>query len=290
VHENYPYDREPESGFPAQHGPVEPTPQAPLGLRDRLSSSVSGRGRVIALAAVSLLALGIAGGAVATLSNDDQATPATIAVADQQARAGAASRADRAARPEVAVLPTVSPTTTATATATPKAKAKAVTTPKAVLKAPATKKASPKPAPPKKTGPVISKAGWTSPMPGATITSCFGIRWGVPHQGIDYAMPENTPERAAAAGTVFAAGWNYTGYGLSVVIDHGDGIFTHYAHMNAAAVQVGQQVKAGQIIGYEGATGDATGPHLHFEVHQGMWNQIDPAPFLRDHGVPVDGC
>jgi murein DD-endopeptidase MepM/ murein hydrolase activator NlpD len=284
VQSNYPYDQQPEQEFHAETGPVEPTPRAPLGVRDRVRSSLAGRGRLAAMAAVGLLGLGIAGGAVATLGNDDSTSPTTIAVADQQARIDAASRADRALRSPVAV-PTVSPTTEA---ATPKAEAKE---PKSVKKAPATKKAAPKTTPAKPKGPTISKAGWTSPMPGAEVTSCFGMRWGVPHQGIDFAMPENTPLRATAAGTVIAAGWAYTGYGISVVIDHGDGYFTHYAHQNRTAVEVGQKVKAGQIIGYEGSTGDSTGPHLHFEVHQGaMWNQIDPAPFLKEHGVPIAGC
>ncbi|MEV4618761.1 peptidoglycan DD-metalloendopeptidase family protein [Asanoa sp. NPDC049573] len=286
---NYPYGqhREPENS--AQDGHTEQTPPSPLGLRDRVRLGFAGRGRVVALAAVGLLGLGIAGGAVATLGNDES-TPDTIAVADQQARADAASRADRAVRSPLAV-PTVSPTT---ASATPKASLELATPPKAVVKPPATKKVAPKTTPKKvapKAGPVVSKAGWTSPMPGSEVTSCFGIRWGVPHQGIDFAMPENTPELAAAAGTVFAAGWNYTGYGISVVIDHGNGIYTHYAHMNRTAVEVGQTVKAGQVIGYEGSTGDSTGPHLHFEVHQGaMWNQIDPAPFLKAKGVPIVGC
>ncbi|MDG4821092.1 M23 family metallopeptidase [Asanoa sp. WMMD1127] len=284
---NYPYDQQPEQEFHAQNGEIEPTPQAPLGFRDRVRTSLAGRGRVVALAAVGLLGLGIAGGAVATLGDDDSTSPTTIAVADQQARIDAAGRADRSLRSPVAI-PSVSPTTE---TATPKA-SESPKAPKAEKKAPVTKKAAPKaPAKPKTSGPKISKAGWTSPMIGAEVTSCFGMRWGVPHQGIDFAMPENTPERATAAGTVTAAGWAFTGYGISVVIDHGDGYFTHYAHMNRTAVEVGDTVKAGQIIGYEGSTGDSTGPHLHFEVHQGaMWNQIDPAPFLKAKGVPVDGC
>jgi murein DD-endopeptidase MepM/ murein hydrolase activator NlpD len=295
VHPNYPYDHEPEQEFHAQNGEFEPAPQGPLGVRERVRSSLAGRGRVAALAAVGLLGLGVAGGAVATLGKDGSTSPTTIAVADQKARIDAASRADRALRSPIAT-PAVSPTA---GSASPKADA---TEPKSGKKATATKKATPKAAPktapktkapakPKPAGPTISKAGWTSPMPGAEITSCFGMRWGVPHQGIDFAMPENTPERAAAGGTVAAAGWVYTGYGISVVIDHGDGTFTHYAHMNRTAVEPGQTVKAGQIIGYEGSTGDSTGPHLHFEVHQGaMWNQIDPAPFLKAKGVPINGC
>ena len=78
------------------------------------------------------------------------------------------------------------------------------------------------------------------------------------------------------------------GYGNSVFIDHGNGYLTHYAHQSRIAVSVGEKVSAGEVIGYEGATGDATGPHLHFEVHKGaMWNQIDPAPFLRARGIDV---
>ncbi len=143
--------------------------------------------------------------------------------------------------------------------------------------------AQPTPAPTKKPDVV-------SPMPSGTVTSCFGPRWGTMHMGVDFANVENTPEFAVMGGTVFGAGWNYTGYGISVVIDHHNGYFTHYAHMNKANVVEGQEVQAGDLIGWEGSTGDSTGPHLHFEVWQGLWNQIDPAPWLRDHGVPVNGC
>ncbi|MBV1849697.1 M23 family metallopeptidase [Catellatospora sp. NEAU-YM18] len=131
---------------------------------------------------------------------------------------------------------------------------------------------------------------WSSPMQGSPVSSCFGPRWGTMHKGVDFAMPENTAIHAVGPGTVFAAGWVYTGYGISVVVDHGNGYYTHYAHMNREAVQVGQQVKAGDILGYEGSTGDSTGPHLHFEVHQGsMWNQVDPAPWLKARGINT-GC
>jgi murein DD-endopeptidase MepM/ murein hydrolase activator NlpD len=127
-------------------------------------------------------------------------------------------------------------------------------------------------------------------MPGATITSCYGPRGGVPHQGIDYAMPAGTPIRAVGAGTVTKAGDAYDGYGISVFVDHGNGYLSHYAHMSRHAVSIGKKVSAGQVIGYEGSTGDSTGPHLHFEIHKGMWNQIEPASWLRARGVNPGGC
>ncbi len=66
-------------------------------------------------------------------------------------------------------------------------------------------------------------------------------------------------------------------------------VLTHYAHASRINVVVGQPVTAGQIVAWEGSTGDSTGPHLHFEVHQGLWNQVNPAPFLRERGVLI-GC
>lgn len=130
---------------------------------------------------------------------------------------------------------------------------------------------------------------WVSPMPGAEVTSGFGLRWGTMHAGTDFAQPENAPVFAVGGGTVFGEGWLYTGYGISVVIDHGDGTFTHYAHLNKTNVQPGQQVAAGDLIGWEGSTGDSTGPHLHFEVHRGgLWNQVDPASWLDERGVHLD--
>ncbi|MEV1287599.1 M23 family metallopeptidase [Micromonospora sp. NPDC049679] len=132
------------------------------------------------------------------------------------------------------------------------------------------------------------KPAWVSPMPGAQTTSCFGMRWGALHAGVDLALAEDTPIQAAGAGTVLNAGWLYTGYGNSVLIDHGDGVLTHYAHMNKTAVTKGQTVGAGDLIGYEGATGDSTGPHLHFEVHLGaLWKQVDPQPWMKARGVEL---
>lgn len=97
------------------------------------------------------------------------------------------------------------------------------------------------------------------------VTSTFGLRWGRMHEGIDIAAPGGTPIVAAGAGIVIFAGW-LGGYGQLVVVDHGGGVATAYAHMSQIGSSVGQQVGQGQVIGYVGSTGHSTGNHLHFEV------------------------
>lgn len=103
------------------------------------------------------------------------------------------------------------------------------------------------------------------PLPGAPITSKFGPRGGVLHAGIDIAAAPLTPIGSAGPGTVTRAAW-FNGYGNCVDIDHGGGYSTRYGHMAKILVKQGQTVAAGTTLGLEGATGDATGPHLHFEV------------------------
>ncbi len=144
-----------------------------------------------------------------------------------------------------------------------------------------------RPAPPP---PVVAEAKWVHPMPGATVTSCFGARWGRLHAGVDLAAPHGTPIVAAGAGKVVLAGVE-GGYGLAVLIDHGNGYLTHYGHMSALAVQAGQSVKPGELIGKEGSTGHSTGPHLHFEVHKGAYkNPIEPTGWMRERGADIAGC
>ncbi|MFC8620107.1 M23 family metallopeptidase [Micromonospora purpureochromogenes] len=229
-------------------------------------------GRALVVGAVALVGLGLAGASTVAFDRDDAPAPTAVSL-DAASRAEDAARADRSARESATpVAPSASPTTagpTASPSATP------------------TRKATPKPKPTvrKTTKP---KPSWVIPMAGAEITSCYGQRWGTLHAGIDFAMPAGTPIRAAAAGTVVKAGDAGDGYGNSVFIDHGTGYLTHYAHQSSLKVGVGDKVSAGEVIGYEGSTGDSTGPHLHFEVHKGqMWNQIDPAPFLRARGIDV---
>lgn len=87
------------------------------------------------------------------------------------------------------------------------------------------------------------------------------------HKGLDIAAPSGTPIQPIRAGTVTSAGPR-GGYGNVVVLDHGDGITSMYAHCKALKVQPGQRVEVGQIIATVGSTGRSTGPHLHLEVHQ----------------------
>jgi murein DD-endopeptidase MepM/ murein hydrolase activator NlpD len=90
-------------------------------------------------------------------------------------------------------------------------------------------------------------------------------RWGRMHEGFDIAAPTGQTIVAATDGHVVHAGW-INGYGQTVMINHGGGIVTLYAHMSAFAVSEGQLVSHGQKVGGIGSTGNSTGPHLHFEV------------------------
>ncbi|BBC24738.1 M23 family metallopeptidase [Pseudanabaena sp. ABRG5-3] len=122
----------------------------------------------------------------------------------------------------------------------------------------------------------------------ASISSLFGTRVHPVtgqvrfHQGTDIAAAEGTPVVAAFSGRVEIAGW-LGGYGLIVVISHGDTHETRYAHLSEVLVKTGQEVRQGTVIGLVGSTGLATGPHLHFEIWQKMKDGlvvIDPTPQL----------
>src|ERR1700730_17781195 len=130
----------------------------------------------------------------------------------------------------------------------------------------------------------------TLPVAGP-VTSPFGSR-GSPvngaqevHEGIDFGAAQGTPIRAAASGKVSFAG-QMSGYGNIVIVKHAGGLSTRYAHQSAMLVTAGQPVAAGEVIGAVGATGDATGPHLHFEVRLNDV-AVNPAPYL---GLPTAGA
>lgn len=129
-----------------------------------------------------------------------------------------------------------------------------------------------------------------------SITSGFGSRKdpitgrGRMHTGVDFGASSGTPIHAAAAGTVTFSGSRGANYwaGNHVIIDHGGGYETLYAHQSRVKARVGSTVQQGEVIGYVGSTGRATGAHLHFEIHING-RAVDPAPFLAGAGVAISG-
>ncbi|MFF1838153.1 transglycosylase family protein [Streptomyces sp. NPDC058231] len=108
------------------------------------------------------------------------------------------------------------------------------------------------------------------------------------HTGIDFPVPTGTSVKAVASGTVVSAGWAGA-YGYQIVIRHSDGKYSQYAHLSALHVREGQHVSSGQRIARSGSTGNATGPHLHFEIRTGpgYGSDVDPVSYLRAGGVKV---
>ncbi len=138
----------------------------------------------------------------------------------------------------------------------------------------------------------VPASAWVSPLASYRLTSCYGMRWGALHAGLDMAVAGGTPIRSVAAGVVVRTGWIGRGYGLEVIIRHASGWYSHYAHQSAVVVRAGQAVAAGQMIGRAGHTGDARGDHLHFELSKVstiFGHQVNPAPILRAHGIRI-GC
>jgi len=103
------------------------------------------------------------------------------------------------------------------------------------------------------------------------------------HTGVDISAPAGTPVRAAADGIVVHSEWS-GGYGRLVIVDHGGGTETYYAHLSKFFAQTGQEVRRGETIGFVGATGRVTAPHLHYEVRI-SGNPVNPYRYLTKPGV-----
>ncbi|OIJ96984.1 peptidase [Streptomyces sp. MUSC 14] len=108
------------------------------------------------------------------------------------------------------------------------------------------------------------------------------------HTGIDFHAAGGTPVHAVGSGTVVSTGWGGA-YGNEIVIRMADSMYTQYGHLSSIGVTVGQQVTPGEQIGLSGATGNVTGPHLHFEARTtpDYGSDVDPVAYLRKHGVNV---
>jgi murein DD-endopeptidase MepM/ murein hydrolase activator NlpD len=123
------------------------------------------------------------------------------------------------------------------------------------------------------------------------ISSGFGYRihpvykFAKMHEGLDFTAPRGTDVYAAADGVIAVANVSSSGYGNEIVINHGYGYKTRYAHLNGFAVRQGQKVKRGELIGYVGNTGLSTAPHLHYEVEKDGF-KVDPINFFYNDLTP----
>ncbi|MFF5847527.1 M23 family metallopeptidase [Streptomyces massasporeus] len=130
------------------------------------------------------------------------------------------------------------------------------------------------------------------PISGSYVSTSYKASSGLwssgSHTGVDFHAASGTSVHAVGAGTVVEAGWGGS-YGNQVVIKMNDGTYTQYGHLSSIGVSVGQQVTPGQQIALSGATGNVTGPHLHFEARSSpeYGSDIDPVAYLRSHGVSV---
>ncbi|MGW1622859.1 M23 family metallopeptidase, partial [Streptomyces sp. NPDC002172] len=141
-------------------------------------------------------------------------------------------------------------------------------------------------------GSVATTSGFNLPVAAGAVGTGYhvaGSMWSSGyHTGVDFVVPTGTPVKAVGAGTVVTAGWGGA-YGNQVVIRLADGYYAQYGHLSALSVSVGQTVTAGQQVGLSGATGNVTGPHLHFEIRTtpDYGSDVDPVAYLRSKGVAV---
>ena len=125
------------------------------------------------------------------------------------------------------------------------------------------------------------------PVRGYRLTGRFGDRsglWSSVHTGLDFAVPYWTPIRSVADGIVVSTGVDGR-YGEMTVVRLADGTQLWFCHQSAVVVGVGDRVRAGEVIGRVGTSGNVTGPHLHLEVHPAGGGPVDPLRWLRRHGL-----
>ncbi|MGL5649822.1 MAG: M23 family metallopeptidase [Clostridium sp.] len=117
------------------------------------------------------------------------------------------------------------------------------------------------------------------PTHGGVVTSAFGERWGKMHKGLDISRNSGDDVVACLDGVVKSRFYEEEGYGNVVILDHGNGYESRYAHMSSFNVNIGDKVKAGNKVGSVGSTGKSTGPHLHFEIRVND-KPIDPEKYI----------
>ncbi|MGW5370713.1 M23 family metallopeptidase [Streptomyces sp. NPDC004009] len=143
-----------------------------------------------------------------------------------------------------------------------------------------------------RTAEAVPAAAYTLPVAVPTVGTGYhvaGSMWSSGyHTGVDFVVPTGTSLKAVGAGTVVSAGWGGA-YGNQVVVRLDDGHYAQYAHLSQLSVSAGQTVTAGQQVGLSGATGNVTGPHLHFEIRTtpDYGSDVDPVAYLRSHGVAL---
>ncbi|MGW1678446.1 M23 family metallopeptidase [Saccharopolyspora sp. NPDC002376] len=131
-----------------------------------------------------------------------------------------------------------------------------------------------------------SDAEWVPPTTGE-ISSEFGDRWGTVHNGVDIANDEGTPIRAASEGVVIDSG-PASGYGMWIRIQHDGDIISTYGHIDSNFAEVGESVRAGEVIATMGNRGQSTGPHLHFQLDV-AGRPVDPVQFYADRSAELLG-
>lgn len=140
--------------------------------------------------------------------------------------------------------------------------------------------------------PAPSGSSFMAPVSGVSPSTAYrasGASWSSGyHTGVDFPVSTGTSVKAVGNGTIVSAGWGGA-YGYQVVIRHPDGRYSQYGHLSQLSVRAGQPVNRGQQIGRSGSTGNATGPHLHFEIRTGpgYGSDINPLTYLRAHGVSI---